>query len=454
MTLQYIISYLPGPIRPWAERLSRSPIARRLAGGALWSMVGAVILRLAALVTSFVVARLVGAEGFGEYGTAQGTIGMLGVFAGLGLGLTSTKFVSEFLPTDKARVGRIIALCSILSWGCGLLVGSFLFVAAQALAVRVLNSAGISILLWAAIPFLICSTVNGAQLGVLSGFQAFRAIAWVNVTSGICALSCTVVGAKMQGTLGAVSGLSLSQILTTALYMLAVRRESQRYGVTLGYRRCWGEWAMLWRFSAPALLSNLVFTPAFWLCNSIMVNQMGGYAEAGIYNAANQWRVAILFLPTAFGSVTLPMMAGLHGVRDRKGYYRVLWAGVGLSVGAAAVVALPIVLCGSLIMQGYGAGFTTGAIVLRLLACASIIMAGLNVVGQTIACDGRMWIGALLNLLWAAALVGCYYPLRHTGATGLGIANLIAYLFHLITSLMYVYLSRQNIEKPVASGIL
>lgn len=440
MNLGSLVRYVPKPLKPWAARFADSPTAQRLAGGTLWSTIGAVVSRLAALVAAFVVARMVGTEGFGEYGTVQGTIGMLGVFAGLGLGMTSTKYVAEFLPTDKQRVGRVIGLSSMLSWGCGSAGGLFLLGAAPLLAVRVLNAAGITVLLWVAVPYLICATVNGAQLGVLSGFQAFQTIAWVNIASGVCTLAGTVAGAKLYGTLGAVGGLSLSQILITVLYFFAVRREARLRSVPLGYQGCWAERHILWRFSAPALLSNIVVSPVLWLCNSIMVNQPGGYAEAGIYNAANQWRLAILFLPTTLNSVTLPMLAGLYGANDRRGYRRMLGVGLAISVAVALAISVPIVLWAGPIMGGYGAGFASGTKVLYLLALASVLMAGLNVVGQAIACEGRMWNGALLNLLWGLALVGCYYPLRQYGAIGLGLANLVAYLFHLVLALLYVHM--------------
>jgi len=38
---------------------------------------------------------LLGTVGFGELGVIQSTVGMFGVFAGLGLGMTATKYVAS-----------------------------------------------------------------------------------------------------------------------------------------------------------------------------------------------------------------------------------------------------------------------------------------------------------------------------------------------------------------------
>src|SRR5208282_6029974 len=82
----------------------------RFALGVFWSLAGAVVSRGFLLAASVVCARFLGREGFGALGMIQSTAGMFGIFAGLGLGLTATKYVSEFRRQDPVRAGRILAL--------------------------------------------------------------------------------------------------------------------------------------------------------------------------------------------------------------------------------------------------------------------------------------------------------------------------------------------------------
>src|SRR5271167_1555484 len=94
------------------ELVPAGSLRARFTLGIIWSLAGAVISRGFLLAASVVCARFLGREGFGALGMIQSTAGMFGIFAGLGLGLTATKYVSEFRQQDPAKTGRILALSS------------------------------------------------------------------------------------------------------------------------------------------------------------------------------------------------------------------------------------------------------------------------------------------------------------------------------------------------------
>ncbi len=112
----------PGP--GMSARLRRSPLVARLAGGALFSLVGAVLARGLAFV-----ATAVGGSShrrLGEFGTIQLTAGALGVFAGLGLGVTATRALAQWRMLDPGRAGRILALALLIAAVGGALFGAVL----------------------------------------------------------------------------------------------------------------------------------------------------------------------------------------------------------------------------------------------------------------------------------------------------------------------------------------
>src|SRR5205809_607488 len=88
----------------------RSQLARRVLSASIWSLAGATGGKGLTLISSIIAARILGREGFGAFGVIQGTVGSFGIFAGLGLGLTATKYVAELRVIDPKRAGRIIAL--------------------------------------------------------------------------------------------------------------------------------------------------------------------------------------------------------------------------------------------------------------------------------------------------------------------------------------------------------
>ena len=95
--------------------LPKDSLRARFAKGAFWSLVGAVLAQGLGLGASIVTARILGKVGFGELGMIRSTVGMFGVFAGLGLGLTATKHVAEFRSNHPEKAGRVIGLSAIVA---------------------------------------------------------------------------------------------------------------------------------------------------------------------------------------------------------------------------------------------------------------------------------------------------------------------------------------------------
>ena len=171
-------------ISRFKERLSGSPIMYRLARGAFWSLVGGVISRLFAVLSSIIIARLLGKENFGELGMVQSTIGMLGVLGGFGLGTTATKYIAQFQSTEVEKAGRIATLSITLSVIGGALVMMSCVLLSPVLAERVFNRLDLAPLLTAASLLLFVSILNEVQFAVLAGFEAFRKIARINILQG------------------------------------------------------------------------------------------------------------------------------------------------------------------------------------------------------------------------------------------------------------------------------
>lgn len=83
---------------------------KRLASNLIWNILGLIFNKGFATISSILVARFLGTTLFGEYGMINSTISMFATFAGLGLGITATKFIAEFKETNKAKVERVLGL--------------------------------------------------------------------------------------------------------------------------------------------------------------------------------------------------------------------------------------------------------------------------------------------------------------------------------------------------------
>jgi len=432
---------------PWIEslqmlsaRFRRSDIGARLARGTFWSVLGGVVSRVLMLGAYIIVARALGRETYGEFGMIRSTTAMFLVFAGFGLGTTASKHVAQFRTTDGDRAGRLIGLSLVFACISGGGIALVVLFAAPWLAAGVISAPHLTGLVRIAAFILFTGALYGAQRGALMGLEEFQSIAVLNLLEGVFAL--TVLSALtffkgLQGAVCALLALGLFQCLASHMLM---HRCALRAGIHLSIRGIAQEWRVLWHFSLPAALGGLMVTPVMWACNAMLVNQPGGYSHLGVFEAANQWRLAILFIPTMVAQVALPVLSNLWGANDQRRYNKVLKYNILLNGGVAGLAALGIALLAVPIMASYGPGFESGVWVLVLLAVSSVLVAINSVVGQAIASKGRMWAGFALNLLWGLTLLGTTRILldRQYGALGLALANLIAYSLHTVWVSLYV----------------
>ena len=425
---------MPVPIRPYWDRLRASSIGYRLAHGAFWSVVGAAISQVLMVVSSILIARLLGREHFGEYGIVFNTVGMFNVVASFGLGTTATKYVAEFRWTNPEKVGRIIGLSNIVALITGAVATVALLIAADWLATRTLAAPQLAQNLRIGAGIIFFGALSGAQTGALAGFEAFRVIARINMITGALSFLLVVSGAYFLHLPGALAGQVAALAVTCLLNGIALRKLAQDSGVSLDYAGCWQERSVLVKFSFPAVMAGFLVSPVSWACAAILVNQPTGYAEMGIFNAANSWQKAILFLPGCIGAITLPMLSDMHGRKNWGEFRKALKYNAALNGGVAVCAAVFVSMVSYPIMSSYGKGFETGWPVLVLLAWTAALHAIAGTVGNAIASVGRMWWGFSLNAVWAVTMLLLFYLFRERGSQGLSEVYLVSYLILLLST--------------------
>ncbi|MCP2500239.1 MAG: oligosaccharide flippase family protein [Deltaproteobacteria bacterium] len=429
---------------PTLARIEASKIGYRLAKGAFWSMAGAVISRGLMLAAWVLVARMLGKTGYGELGMIQSTVGMFGVFAGFGLGLTATKHVAEFYRNDPERTGRIIGLSGLVAMGTGGLMAMGLFIFAPWLAEHTINAPHLAGVLRIGALILFINALNGAQTGALSGFEAFKTIAYVNLLVGLISFPVLAGGAYFGGLTGAVWALAINLGVNWLFNHLALRKEAHRYGVSLTFRKCSTELPVLWRFSLPAVLSGAMVGPVGWVCNALLVNQPDGYGEMGIFAAALVFQQILLFASGMLDAPLLSMVSNAgSNVSKKLGTVNIL------STWILGVIAAIPLLCFPEITQAlFGANFDTRGFTITfsiVIFYTSIMMfkAGL---ARVLAVNDLLWWGFFSNTFWAIVLIGSAVFFVRWGAPGLAASFAIAYILNTLI-LVPLYYSRKLVPE-------
>lgn len=421
-----IYAYSPPAIRRGIDGAKASPLGARLARGVFWSLAGAMISRSLTLAATVTVARLLGKTAYGELGIIQSSVGMFGVFAGFGLGLTATKHVAEFRKNDPERTGRIIAMAWVVAAVAGSLMAMGLAAFAPWLAAHTINAPHLAGALRIGAVMLFISALNGAQTGALAGFEAFRTIAHVNLLAGLLSFPILITGASLGGLTGAVWAMVINLGFNWLFNHISLRKEAARYHVPLTFRHCRRELPILWRFSLPAVLAASMFGPVNWAAKAILVNQPDGYGEMGRLAAALVFHNAIL---TACGLLANPLLAMLSD-QDSHASRRLGTVNILSTWLLGLVLAMPL-LCFPEIAEVLFGGdfggrpFRMTFVITMFSTCVLTFRSGLLRVLQS---KGLLWWGVANNLLWAIVLLIAAYLLAPKGAVGLATAFAIAYV--------------------------
>jgi len=428
------------------QRLERSSLASRLIRGTFWSVAGTLASRCLGLLASIFVVRILGKVTMGEMGIIQSTVGMFSAFAGLGLGLTATKHVAEYQAKNRSLVGETIGVLSLISWVSGSLMTVIMICVCGWLARHSLAAPELATPMRIGSFLLLFGVINGVQTGVLSGFEAFKSIARVNLISGIANFPLMVAGAYWGGLRGAVTGMVASLAFNCALNFFAVRRETKKAGVKVTFHHFRQHWNLLWTFGLPGMLSGAISGPVGWITSTALVTQRGGYAEMGIYNATNSWFQLVAFLPNLLGQVLLPILSSYAAKNDGRGANRAVF----VATWANVLVVLPILAVGCglsrLIMGLYGPGFAEGwpVLVLALLSAGMLTIQG-PITNQLIA-NSKMWAYFVAHILWGTLFVATTYLwVPAHGGTGLALARLVAYIANglWVAGILWWHLSQQ-----------
>jgi O-antigen/teichoic acid export membrane protein len=428
-------------------------VPARFAVGALWSVFGAGVSRGLTLGAFVLAGRLLGPTRFGEVGMVQSTQGLLGVLAGGSLGLAATRYVAEHGARDRARAEQYFALImriALVSAGVGALA---LVVFAEAIAANVLDAPHLVNELRLATGLLLFGAVGGVQSGAIAGLGRFRALALLAVLRGACFVAALMGGIWLAGVPGAVAGLVLTEAVAVAANSLVLRRLMPRARSGDAALPPTGrELGDVCRFTGLAVVGSIATTVALWAGNVILVRQPDGFAALGVFNAAERWRLLLLFVPTSVSPIVLSMLSRLHGHADRAGYRQLL--GVNLWVGAATVLipAAGVVALAPLAMSAFGEEYRQGAMTLAVLAASAVAVVLNNLLGQVLVSKGAVWCRAALDVLLAAVFVVAAWALIPSRRDeGMALAHLMAYGVTAVVLIVPVtYYLRQPAAEPAA----
>jgi O-antigen/teichoic acid export membrane protein len=159
----------------------------------------------------------------------------------------------------------------------------------------------------------------------------------------------------------------------------------------------------------------------------------------GIFNAANQWFTALLFLPGILGHVMLPILSERIGEKDKKNSRKMLSLSIKLNFFSTAPIVFILCFFSHHIMALYGQNFSSGSLTLVVILMTACLLSIQIPVGNVIAASGFMWIGFFMNLAWALFFLSITWATLNWGSLGLASARGMAYIVHATWTFIFAF---------------
>lgn len=406
------------------QRKFNSPIAKKLVNGIAWNVTGTALSKLILMIASILTARILGVDRNGEYSVIISTVLIFSTFSGLGLGVTATRFISEYKNTDKKKCSRIIGMTNIMGLGSSFFMAILLVLVAPWLAREQLNAQHLSFGLMLASVMVVINTINTIQISTLSGFEDFKVMAKLSIIQAIITFPVNIIFVYYLNVIGLIWANIVVSSIMIILYGLENHKMRKEHDICIDIRGVSKETTILWNFSLPSMLSSVMVGLAIWVGNTFITATANGYFELGIFNAANQWRTILTFLPSAVGGVILPLIISNKG-NDSLDRINMLFGWVIVNCFIIPILAVP-----ELIAWLYGGNYSghTLNVSLLLIALTCSFLSFVDGIARNLVRNNLMWLGFLNNLFWGAIFLGLIWYLRSWGSIGITMSYLIAYL--------------------------
>lgn len=347
-----------------------------------WALLGNALGKGLALIAGITVARFLGSEEYGEYGMIRNNLTMIATFSSLGLGYTATKFIAE-CKGDVAKSRIIHKIVTHITIVTSSIIMILVAIFANPLATW-LDAPYLGRLLMYASVAIVLNAVNTTQVGELSGFKAYKEIAFNNTCAGIITFAASVALTYFYGIDGAVIALIISFAANCLLNRFSIKKHLLTRN-TVNARKNYRE---ILAFTFPVALQESSYSITH-LLSTILLIKFAGYGELGLYSAATQWMAVMLFVPGALRNVALSHLSESND--DMNSNKLVLKRMLQVNFVTTLVPFLIIALLSGWICSVYGDSYEGLQSVLNVCMFTSVINSLTNVFTQSLIAMNQNW---------------------------------------------------------------
>ncbi len=412
------------PINALVSRLKSSSLFK----DSFWALSGNVAGKGLSLIAGIAVARFLGNEAFGGYGMIKNNLAMVAMFSSFGLGYTATKFIAECRKSNSGQACITHKVATRITLAASAAMAAIVGACAGPIA-QWLDAPELTRLLRLSAVAIVFNAVNTTQIGELAGFNAYKAIAFNNLLSGVVTFVLSVALTYFYGIDGAVIALAASLLANCMFNRVSLRKHIQQIDAV---KVCKDDYKRIAKFSLPVALQESSYSLTHWIATVVLI-KVASYGELGIYSVAAQWMAVMLFVPGALRNVSLShLSASNNNIASNKSVLKKM-AMANLAstlVPFAIVAALSGWLCSL-----YGDTYVGLRAVLNVCMFTTVVSSLTNVLTQNMIALGHNWflfVTRLARDLMTMGVAYCAMALGGRGALAMALSSLLMQTLYLL----------------------
>lgn len=370
------------------KKISSLPIVK----DSFWSVFGNAIGYVFLLVAGIAIARIIGKNEYGGYGIVKTAMFLLSYISTLGLGITTTRYITIYIEKHTEQISDLIKVSLIITFITGLIICVCIELISQPLS-EYIGYPDLVLSFHALGLIIIARALLTTSIGILSGFRDFKIIASSNVIAGVIMLGCSIPLSYYWGLDGAVSALLISQVSQVCILLISIKKHYNKYnkGTTKFNKK-----TTLIYESIPIGLQDASNAICSWL-GTLLLAKLSSIGSVGIYTAACQWQVIALYIPSVLTNV---MLTYLTKTQDKiKQHVKLLSQLVIFNCIIAFVIFLIIHCFSGFITSIYGNGFESLKPVLNIIVLGTVFNGGSIIFQTELISLSKSWIVFIIRFL-------------------------------------------------------
>lgn len=413
----------------------QSSFVKRVGVNALANIVSKAQIFIVAIVLS----RFFSVQEFASFGVVLTVIGLVSVFAAVGLGPAIVRFVAKDVNASKRNViaSSALSVNAFLS----LILCSFLFFSVSVIEAElgyVVN--GFDLALRIVCPGIFLLLLAQVCISFLNGLQRFDLLAKCQMIVAIVSLPLQLGLSFLYGLQGFAIGFLISNLMLLSTLAYYIFKDQLLTAFEFNLEEC----RHLLAFSFPSFLSGIwpmpIMALAFW---SISHHQEAAL-QAAILTSANQVFAVLYFLPVMVAQVLMPKIASQQSESNQSTILKQL-----LRKLVPAVIVLSVVLCLLSPIFPWLFDFdmqSTIWVFIAVVLTVAIVSIQTQIDHFNVG-SGRVWLHFWLNTFWGVIFLIAILYMDIWGALGIVLARLLAYFARSILLMFYLPRSSDLKEK-------